>query len=159
MSSKRKTNKQPVAVEETLNDNLSAFKAVELEVLPATQKKEVQNVIDAAIQEKKLLVKQQKELARLAREEKAIEKLEHDLRLVDIIDQKIEMLLEKLTPEILENAKLKDIAVTAGILFDKRKAILDVPEGEEAQEKKKPVKLRVLWGNESGGVEVISGGD
>jgi hypothetical protein len=129
------------------------------EVLPSVIEQVTPKEIDKMIENKKMYLKQKKELIKLAKTDKELANLEKDLKLVDIIDGKLELILDKITPDLIEQAKLKDLTVAAGILIDKKREILRTGDDEDTGGgAKKQVKLRVLWDSENKGVEIVEGG-
>lgn len=129
------------------------------EVLPSVIEQVTPKEIDKMIENKKMYLKQKKELIKLAKTDKELANLEKDLKLVDIIDGKLELILDKITPDLIEQAKLKDLTVAAGILIDKKREILRTGDDEDTGGGvKKQVKLRVLWDSENKGVEIVEGG-
>jgi transposase-like protein len=68
------------------------------------------------------------------------------------LEGKIEQVLAKIGPDKIDKAGLRDLVVAAGILLDKRQAMLPKARNEARQ------RLRIAWKDGSGAVEVETGG-
>lgn len=67
------------------------------------------------------------------------------------LEDRIEQILARVEPDKIEKAGLRDVVIAAGVLFDKRAALL----GTTGRKDKEPTrKLRVVWKDGSGAVEV-----
>lgn len=67
------------------------------------------------------------------------------------IEDKIEQILVKISPDKIDKAGLRDLVVAAGILLDKREGLLPKARNEARQ------RLRIAWKDGSGAVEVETG--
>lgn len=78
-----------------------------------------------------------------------------DLVFIQQISGKIQLILDKLTDELLAKARPKDLAISLGILLDKRDQLLGWFD-DTRQRKKQGLRLRVMFQGEggTGGVEI-----
>ena len=68
------------------------------------------------------------------------------------LEEKIEKVLSRIDDKTINGAKLKDLAITLGVLADKREQFTKSRMKGEA-----PARLRIAWKDGSGAVEIEAG--